>query len=79
VPSTGAIHPDAVELESVAGAYWRGDEARAQLQRVYGTAWQTPAQLEAYKRIRAEAARRCARREGRGGGGRGAARMRKLV
>jgi threonyl-tRNA synthetase len=58
VESTGAIDPDAIDLESVAGAYWRGDEKNAQLQRIYGTAWQTPEQLTAYKRIREEAARR---------------------
>lgn len=56
VPSTGALDADALELESVAGAYWRGDETKAQLQRVYGTAWESPAQLAAYK-ARCEAAR----------------------
>ncbi len=56
VPSTGALVPDALELETVAGAYWRGDEKRPQLQRIYGTAWESGAQLAAYK-ARAEAAR----------------------
>src|SRR5919197_2336001 len=37
VPSTG--HLGAFKLLSVAGAYWRGDETRPQLQRIYGTAW----------------------------------------
>lgn len=37
--STGDINPDAFALESVAGAYWRGDETEPQLQRIYGTAW----------------------------------------
>ncbi len=64
VPSTGAINAAAVELESVAGAYWRGDEARAMLQRVYGTAWSQPVQLEAYKHLKAEAARRDHRKLG---------------
>jgi hypothetical protein len=48
VDKTSDIDMDAVALESVAGAYWRGDEKRAQLQRVYGTAWERPEQLQAY-------------------------------
>ena len=56
VASTGALNPAGLELESVAGAYWRGDEKRAQLQRIYGTAWETGEQLAAYK-ARAEAAK----------------------
>jgi len=58
VASTGDINANALDLESVAGAYWRGDEARPQLQRVYGTAWQTKEQLKAYGQLKAEAARR---------------------
>lgn len=46
--STGELHSKAFMLESVAGAYWRGDETQAQLQRIYGTAWETPKQLKAY-------------------------------
>jgi hypothetical protein len=46
VENTADINIDAVELESVAGAYWRGDETRAMLQRVYGTAWESPEQLK---------------------------------
>ena len=42
----------------MAGAYWRGDEKRAQLQRIYGTAWETKEQLKAYVQLKAEAARR---------------------
>lgn len=56
VASTGCLNPAALELESVAGAYWRGDEKRAQLQRIYGTAWESADQLAAYK-ARAEAAK----------------------
>jgi threonyl-tRNA synthetase len=48
----------------VAGAYWRGDEKKAQLQRIYGTAWQTPEQLAEYKRRKEEALRRDHRRIG---------------
>ena len=40
------------------GAYWRGDEKKAQLQRIYGTAWENKEQLQAYKEFKAEAARR---------------------
>lgn len=40
------------------GAYWRGDENRAQLQRIYGTAWETKEQLKAYQQLKVEAARR---------------------
>jgi len=43
----------------LAGAYWRGDEKKAQLQRIYGTAWESKEQLQAYKDFKAEAARRC--------------------
>lgn len=64
VPTTGAINPDAFELESVAGAYWRGDEKNAMLQRIYGTAWESPAQLAAYQHLKAEAARRDHRKLG---------------
>jgi len=64
VGATGDIDMDAVQLESVAGAYWRGDEANAMLQRIYGTAWETPAQLAAYKALQIEAARRDHRKLG---------------
>jgi threonyl-tRNA synthetase len=46
VESTGKIGP--FKLMSIAGAYWRGDEHNAQLQRVYGTVWPTQAELDAY-------------------------------
>ncbi len=39
VDNTGSINPDAIKLMNVAGAYWRGDENRPMLQRIYGTAW----------------------------------------
>ncbi len=47
VESTKDINPKAVSisLRPPAGAYWRGDEKRQQLTRIYGTAWQTPAEL----------------------------------
>ncbi len=64
VANTSELNPKAFELESVAGAYWRGDEKRAQLQRIYGTAWETPEQLAEYKRRKEEALRRDHRRLG---------------
>jgi threonyl-tRNA synthetase len=48
VENTGQINPSAVKLMTVAGAYWRGDEKRPMLQRIYGTAWRTPKELEEY-------------------------------
>ncbi|MEA4812528.1 MAG: threonine--tRNA ligase [Anaerolineaceae bacterium] len=48
VANTGKINPNAIKLLNVAGAYWRGDEKRPMLQRIYGTAWEKPSQLEAY-------------------------------
>ncbi|MGL6132927.1 MAG: threonine--tRNA ligase [Prochlorococcaceae cyanobacterium] len=64
VAHTGELNPQAFELESVAGAYWRGDEHNAQLQRIYGTAWETAEQLAEHKRRREEAKRRDHRRLG---------------
>ncbi len=48
VDSTRKINPSAIKLMSVAGAYWRGDEKNKMLQRIYGTAWKTPKELEQY-------------------------------
>lgn len=56
VDSTGEI--GAFKLLSIAGAYWRGDENRAQLQRVYGTAFETKAELAAHLKRLEEAKRR---------------------
>ncbi len=65
VDSTAELNADAFELESVAGAYWRGDETKAQLQRIYGTAWETAAQLVEYKRRKEEALKRDHRKLGK--------------
>ena len=65
VENTSALNPKAIELESVAGAYWRGDSNKAQLQRIYGTAWQTPEQLVEYKRRKEEALKRDHRKLGK--------------
>ena len=62
--NTGELNAKAFDLESVAGAYWRGDENNAQLQRIYGTAWETPEQLAEYQRRKQEALRRDHRRLG---------------
>ena len=64
VEHTGQLNAKAFELESVAGAYWRGDENRQQLQRIYGTAFETPEQLSEHKRRIEEAKRRDHRRIG---------------
>ncbi|WP_415400138.1 threonine--tRNA ligase [Synechococcus sp. W4D4] len=64
VSNTKDLNAKAFDLESVAGAYWRGDENNAQLQRIYGTAWETPEQLSEYKRRQEEAKRRDHRRIG---------------
>jgi len=62
VPSTGAI--PAVKLTSVAGAYWRGDAHNEMLQRIYGTAWASQKDLDAYLRKLEEARQRDHRRLG---------------
>ncbi|HEU5003775.1 MAG TPA: threonine--tRNA ligase [Actinomycetota bacterium] len=62
VDSTGAI--PAFKLLRTSGAYWRGDEHRPMLQRIYGTAWFTKADLEAYLHRLEEAQRRDHRRLG---------------
>ena len=48
VESTKDINPKAVKLMNIAGAYWRGDENNPQLQRIYGTAWNTKEELDDY-------------------------------
>ena len=60
--STGAI--GALKLNSVAGAYWRGDEHNAMLQRIYGTAFETPQELDDYLAFLEEAAKRDHRKLG---------------
>jgi threonyl-tRNA synthetase len=56
IPSAGAI--GAFKLLSVAGAYWKGDSSRKQLQRLYGTAWFSKEELDAYLHQVEEAKRR---------------------
>lgn len=63
VESTGQIGP--VKLMRVAGAYWRGDEKRPMLQRIYGTAWFTQEDLDAYLERLEEAKKRDHRKLGK--------------
>jgi threonyl-tRNA synthetase len=62
VPSTRAI--PAFKLMRTGGAYWRGSEKNPQLQRIYGTAWETRAAQDSYLTMLAEAERRDHRRLG---------------
>jgi len=48
VANSREINPKAIKLLNVAGAYWRGDEKRPMLQRIYGTAFESPQELKAY-------------------------------
>ena len=63
--TTAELNPKAFALESVAGAYWCGDENKQQLQRIYGTAWETPEQLAEYQRRKEEALKRDHRKLGK--------------
>lgn len=63
VPSTGRVK--AVKLQSLAGAYWRGNEKNKMLQRIYGTAFEKKTDLDAYLTMLEEAARRDHRKLGR--------------
>lgn len=62
VPSTGRL--GAFKLMRVAGAYWRGDEKRQQLQRIYGTAWENDKALKEHLVMLEEAAKRDHRKLG---------------
>lgn len=64
LPSTKHVGK-AFKLTKLAGAYWRGDHNNAQLQRIYGTAWATEAELEAYVTRLEEAEKRDHRKLGR--------------
>lgn len=65
VASIKEIRPNAVKLLRTSGAYWRGDENRAQLQRIYGTAWHNRLELDAYLKRLEEAKKRDHRRLGK--------------
>ena len=63
VASTGKVK--AFKLQSIAGAYWRGDEKNKMLQRIYGTAFEKKEELEAYLYLLEEAAKRDHRKLGK--------------
>jgi threonyl-tRNA synthetase len=65
VESTKQINPAAFKLMSIAGAYWRGDEKNKMLTRIYGTAWEKPAELEHYLWLLEEAKKRDHRKLGK--------------
>jgi threonyl-tRNA synthetase len=65
VENTREINPKAIKLMNVAGAYWRGDEHNAMLQRIYGTVFETPEELEQYLWKLEEAKKRDHRRLGK--------------
>lgn len=65
VEHTGEIKPDAFKLLRVSGAYWRGDENRPQLQRIYGTVWPSKQELELYLHRLEEAKKRDHRKLGK--------------
>ncbi len=63
LPSTGRVRE--FKLLSLAGAYWRGDESRAMLQRIYGISFETKDELEEFLHLKEEAERRDHRRLGK--------------
>jgi threonyl-tRNA synthetase len=63
--NTREIHGGAFKLMSIAGAYWRGDEKRPMLTRIYGTAWETPKDLKAHLAFLEEVEKRDHRRVGK--------------
>ncbi len=65
VESTNKLNPQSFKLLSVAGAYWRGDEKRDMLQRIYGTAWTNPKELRLYLKQLEEAEKRDHRKLGK--------------
>ncbi|HPE35689.1 MAG TPA: threonine--tRNA ligase [Spirochaetales bacterium] len=65
VASTRELRPDSFKLRAVAGAYWRGDEKRPMLTRIYAYAFATKAELEAHLKMLEEAEKRDNRRLGK--------------
>lgn len=65
VESTKELNAQAFKLMKTAGAYWRGDENRPMLTRIYGTAWEKPAELKEYLDMLQEAERRDHRKIGK--------------
>ena len=65
VEDTNKIRPDAFKLLNTAGAYWRGDENKPMLQRIYGTAWRTKEELKQHLQRLEEAKKRDHRKLGK--------------
>jgi len=65
VANTREINSAAFKLQSIAGAYWRGDEKRTMLTRIYGTAWENPKDLKAHLAFLEEVEKRDHRRLGK--------------
>ncbi len=65
VAATGKIQIGTFKLDKIAGAYWKGDEKRPMLQRIYGLAFDTKEELDAHLRMRKEAAKRDHRKLGK--------------
>ncbi len=65
VDSTGLIDPESFRVLSLAGTHWKGDERNQRLQRIYGTAFLTPAELHSYMNQLEEAKKRDHRKLGR--------------
>jgi threonyl-tRNA synthetase len=65
VENTGSIKPGSFKLDKLAGAYWRGDEKNKMLTRIYGLAYNTKEELEAYLTLMAEAEKRDHRKLGK--------------
>jgi len=65
VYSTGLIRPDTFRVLNIAGSYWKGDDKKEHLQRIYGTAFLDGAELKAYLEQMEEAKKRDHRRLGR--------------
>ena len=65
VANSKEINAQGFKLEKIAGAYWRGDEKRPMLTRIYGTAWENQNDLKTYLTIQAEAEKNDHRKIGR--------------
>ncbi len=65
VEKVSEIAPDSFKLSKIAGAYWRGDEKNKMLTRVYGLAFDTKKELEAYEKLQEEAEKRDHRKLGK--------------
>ncbi|TSC88890.1 MAG: threonyl-tRNA synthetase [Parcubacteria group bacterium Gr01-1014_3] len=65
VESTSEINAESFKLDKLAGAYWRGDEKKPQLQRIYGLAFASKKELEEYVKMREEAIKRDHRKLGK--------------